>query len=98
MIVEAEDLRKIIVHNGAFTQVNKAVEELIELSEILIKDVNKGEIDKEHLYEELADVYVMLEQLKIIYNIDEEGLQDIIDRKIKRTLDRIKDSTDCAWK
>lgn len=98
MKVEAEDLKKIIVHHGAFTQVNKAVEELIELSEILIKDVNKGEIDKEHLYEELADVYVMLEQLKIIYNIDEAGLQDIIDRKIKRTMERIEDSADCAWK
>lgn len=114
MIAETKDLKKIIIHYGAYNQISKTVEELIELSEVLIKDVNKSEFDKERLYEELADVWVMLAQLKIIYNINYDELQMIIDQKIKRTLDRIDKEpsgvyydgkgnllgidTDCSWK
>ena len=98
MIAEAKDLNKIIHHYGAYDQVNKAVEELIELAEVLIKDVNKSEMDKDSLYEELADVLIMLEQLKIIYNIDPEEVQQEIDRKVKRTLERIEVKPDCGWK
>ena len=98
MRIDTEKLKKIIVHYGAYNQVNKTVEELIELSEVLIKDVNKGTIDKDSLYEEMADVEIMLAQLKIIYNMDPEGLQQEIDRKIERTLERIEVKPDCGWK
>lgn len=89
-MVTNKDLEKIIEHYGAYRQISKAVEELIELSEVLIKDINKAEIDKNRLLEEMADVTIMLEQLKIIYNIRLLDMNDEIDRKVERTLKRVE--------
>jgi NTP pyrophosphatase (non-canonical NTP hydrolase) len=99
MMIEAK-IKEIVFYFGSRGQISKAVEELIELAEILIKDVNKSELNKDHLYEELADVEIMLAQLKYIYNIDPEGLNQEIDRKIERTIERITDEgiVDCSWK
>ena len=88
--MDNEKLTKIIRHFGAYPQISKAVEELIELAEILIKDINKGDVYKSHLEEEMADVTIMLSQLMIIYNIHPEELKEEIDRKIKRTLERVE--------
>ena len=89
-IVDKEKVTAIINHFGATAQKSKAVEELLELSEVLIKDVNKHIYDKDALYEELADVEIMLAQLKQIYSIDLEGLQQEINIKLCRTLDRME--------
>lgn len=89
MIIDMEKLKAIIRHYGLSAQTSKAVEELIELSEVLIKDVNKGDLDRNGLYEEMADVLIMIGQLKIIYNIDTAALQQVIDMKIDRTLERM---------
>ena len=86
-----EKLKAIIRHYGPSAQTSKAVEELIELSEVLIKDMNKGDLDRNGLYEEMADVLIMIGQLKIIYNIDTAALQQVIDMKIDRTLERMDD-------
>ena len=97
--VDRQQVRQIVEHFGAYAQISKAVEELIELSEVLIKDINKAEVDKDSLYEELADVCVMFYQLKIIYNIDDTTLQEEVDKKVDRTLQRIQNvTTDCNWK
>ena len=50
------------------------------------------------LYEEMADVEIMLAQLKIIYGINDEVLRNYKEQKIDRTLKRIDAETDCAWK
>ena len=99
-MIENIRIKEIVYHFGSYGQINKAVEELIELAEVLIKDVNKSELIRDHLYEELADVEIMLAQIKCIYNIDPEGLNQEIDRKIERTLQRISDEglVDCSWK
>lgn len=89
-MIDKEKLKKIVEHFGAYRQISKAVEELIELSEVLIKDINKAELDKDKLYEEMADVMIMLAQLRIIYNIHPEEIQEEINRKIERTMERIK--------
>lgn len=91
MIIDTEKLKAIILHYGLSAQTSKAVEELIELSEILVKYMNKGDLDRDELYEEMADVLIMVEQLKIIYNIDTAALQQVIDMKIDRTLERMDD-------
>ena len=87
--VDEDPVIQIISFYGHRSQKSKAVEELLELSEVLIKDVNKHEFDKDALYEELADVEIMLAQLMQIYDIDLEGLQQEIDRKLERTIDRV---------
>ena len=89
MIIDMEKLTAIIRHYGLSAQTSKAVEELIELSEVLIKDMNKGDLNRNGLYEEMADVLIMIGQLKIIYNIDTAALQQVIDMKIDRTLERM---------
>lgn len=93
------DLFRIIGHYGVTAQKSKAIEELIELSEVLIKDVNKNKLNVDALYEEMADVEIMMKQLGIIYNIDKNRLQQEEDMKIQRTLERIRNiDPDCGWK
>ena len=103
-----EKLIAIIKNYGAYPQISKAVEELIELAEVLIKDINKSELNTNELYEEIADVEIMLAQLKIIYNINDEILKNYKMRKVERTMDRMKRTyfneddkpvyqPDCAW-
>jgi len=98
MKIDGDNLIKIINHYGKKKQESKAVEELIELAELVIKDVNKNEWSAEDMYEEIADVFVMLSQLIIIFEIDIDYLQLVINRKIQRTLKRIEVEPDCQWK
>ncbi len=91
-------LNKIIETYGKHSQIAKAIEELIELSEVLIKYLNKSELDREHLIEEMADVDVMMAQLMIIFGINTESYQDEISKKINRTIERIDQVSDCHWK
>ena len=93
-----EKLKKIIEKYGEDGQIAKTLEELVELSEVLVKYLNKGELDRDHLIEEMADVDVMMAQLMIIFDIDTESYQDEISKKIDRTLERMKQEPDCPWK
>ncbi len=86
-----DDLEYILHTYGANNQILKAVEELTELTEVLIKMVNKGD-SLEHLIDELADVYIMLEQIKIACCIEPEQLDEQINEKINRQLRRIKEA------
>lgn len=52
---------------GANAQKLKAVEEMAELQKELCKDLN-GQRSLAHIAEEMADVEIMLEQLKYIYS------------------------------
>ena len=96
--IDDEKLEKIIKTYGSKAQISKAVEELIELAEVLIKDVNKGICDHWELLEELADVEIMLKQLRIIYKVDDTELQGYINDKTNRTIERIEKESDCQWK
>ena len=44
----------------------------------------------EHIEEEYADLTMMLEQIKVYYNLSEENIQKIKEQKIERQLERIK--------
>ena len=68
-----------------------AIEEMSELQKELCKflrgeqyfDVNHFA----HVREEIADVQIMLDQLKMIFD-DGETVEKIIDEKLQRTIDR----------
>jgi NTP pyrophosphatase (non-canonical NTP hydrolase) len=83
-------INRIIRHYGITAQSGKAVEELVELAEVLIKAVNKKSVQMDSLYEEIADVEIMLEQLKQMYDIDRDRLEQIKNMKIERTLERME--------
>ena len=82
--IDNEKLKAIINHYGHTNQFNKAVEELSELIRALVRD------DKDNLIEEIADVYIMLEQLLIMCNIPEIVIDYSINKKIERQLERME--------
>lgn len=82
--IDTEKLKAIINHYGHTNQFNKAVEELSELIRAIVRD------DKDNLIEEMADVYIMLEQLLIMCDIPEVIMDYSINQKIERTLERME--------
>ena len=87
-----DQLEEIIKYFGKEKQIIKCVEELSELQKELCKSVNgKGNLD--NIIEEIADVEIMLKQLKIILKI---GARDVLkekNKKIKRTLNYINEKS-----
>lgn len=66
-----------------------AIEEMSELTKELSKQ-KRGEGNREHLIEEIADVYICLEKIEQMNNITHEELSEWITRKIDRIDKRIK--------
>ena len=97
MIVDFKKTVAILEHYGRENQKLKTLEELAELQEAILHDINKGK--PFGILEELADVYIMLSQLQLIYVIDPDDLNAAIEFKQDRQLGRIHDElkTDCAW-
>ena len=79
---------KAILHYGIEKQSVVCMEELAELTQQISKQL-RGKGDKNHLTEEMADVYICLDMLKKMYNIDPEQLEDEILYKLVRTKHRI---------
>jgi hypothetical protein len=68
---------------GVQAQANKAIEELSELIRAISRienEINFGNVA--NLVEEMADVYIMLKQLEMIYYIEEATLEAVIEHKI----------------
>lgn len=67
------------------------MEELSELQKEISKLIrNKG--DKIAILEEMADVSVILEELKYICNIDDQLIEDAIQVKLNKASDNLKNS------
>lgn len=62
--------RRSVVHFGAEAQTRKAAEECVELSLELLHALD-GRADMNKIAEEMADVEIMLEQLRLIYGAEE---------------------------
>ncbi len=73
---------------GTNCQLVVALEEMSELEKEICKAL-RGEIHPEHLAEELADATIMLEQLRQIFNCNEQ-VCSMMDRKILRLRQRIE--------
>ena len=87
MIVNHEKTLAIVERFGANHQRFKAAEELSELQTLILQDANSnGKIPLNRIVEEIADVYVMLQQLQIIYYIDSRDIEPVIAYKLDRTL------------
>jgi len=85
----AVDLWQIIAHHGYAHQKHKAVEEFSELTEALARDLN-GQGDRKNITEEMADCYIMLAQLELIYGNHADVLTFVSD-KLARTLARVEE-------
>lgn len=80
-----EQLKAIINYYGVTNQKTKAIEEMSELIKAICKN------DVKNIKEEMADVYVMLLQLRMIYGFSSEEIEEIKKEKIERTIERMKD-------
>lgn len=77
-----------LIHFGKANQLVIALEELSECQKEICK-VMRGDSNLDHLAEEIADAAIMLEQVRLIF-----GLNDLVcekmDEKVKRLDDRLK--------
>ena len=79
-----EDVARIAVHYGKNPQRIKLCEECAELIQAAIKG------DEKHIAEEIADVEIMIEQMKMLYGLD--GIVEEFKKiKIARQLARMKE-------
>ena len=89
---------EIINHYGISTQLKYIHTEYYELDEAILNEINDDEIyyeqveeyHKKHIAEEIADIMVMLNQFKAYYGIDDKEIESIMNKKIERQLERIK--------
>lgn len=82
-------LLKIIEHYGINAQQRKLQEEVFELQEaITLYEYDRGYVGS--IIEELADVFVLLNQIGTYYKIEEEEIIKVFNEKVDRTLKRIE--------
>lgn len=72
-----------LVTNGTFKQLTVALEELSECQKEICK-VMRGDGNMDHLAEEIADATIMLEQVRLMY-----GLNDLVCRKMDEKVERL---------
>ena len=73
---------------GEERQIIKCLEELGELQQVICK-VMYNEDTMEHMAEEIADVTIMLEQMRMIFCINDR-VCEYMDEKVKRIDDRLR--------
>lgn len=74
---------------GAEAQIHMALEEMAELSKELCKSFRVGGTTLEKIADECADVTIMLEQLRIIFDFNDAVCQHM-DQKIERLRERLE--------
>lgn len=82
-----------IRQNGYKMQTMVAIEEMSELTKELVKFM-RGENNTDAIAEEIADVEIMLRQMKIIYGIKDEDVEKLMVIKLKRLKARMEEKKD----
>ena len=85
---EKDIFRSAINTYGAVMQITVAFEEMSELQKELCKHL-RGRGSQENIAEEIADVEIMMEQMKMIFDCETAVLQ-VREKKVKRLKERIE--------
>jgi NTP pyrophosphatase (non-canonical NTP hydrolase) len=99
-----EAIKKIADTYGYDTQSRQLIEEMAELTQAINKywrkhlkcenfdmfDTLKGSPEEDAIIEEIADVEICLSQLKFLLGIRQYEIEQIIDQKLNRQLERIE--------
>ena len=87
-----KNLQKIADHYGSVKQARKLIEEMSELTQAICKYLDADEPEQneklEHVYEEMADVRILWEQLAYLFKANDK-IDEISKSKINRTLLRL---------
>lgn len=87
--IDNEIIKDSIVYYGKDAQSTVCMEECAELIQAISKE-KRGNSDKNHLAEEMADVLISISLLKEIYDVSNEQINNWIDKKQKRIRSRMK--------
>jgi AAA15 family ATPase/GTPase len=96
--IEQLNVLKSLVGKYGNKQITICIEEMSELTKALCKYLRNCDFDLDKMiaiddiYEEMADVYIMLNQMQILFQMDNEILDAMIDKKIQRTKERLLDN------
>lgn len=88
-INEKHVLKQAIDVFGIDMQLNVAVEELSELTKEICK-YKRGNENLSNIIEEMADCYIMLDQMGIMFELGSTVIEDKIHEKIERLYKRIE--------
>lgn len=92
--IDESVITKSIKHYGAEIQSTVCMEECAELIQAISKMIRRNdeisEKDYDHLEEEVADVLICIETLKQIYSIPDLNIEEWIERKQKRMINRME--------
>lgn len=84
--------RRIAEHYGRKNQERQAVSELCELQYVLTRRLEQRHADWQNdLLDEMADCLVMIEQLRALYDISDDEVNDRVNYKLNRQIERIAD-------
>lgn len=84
-----DKIKQIANHYGFRHQGRKLAEECSELSAAMLKYLD-GEAGRSAVIEEMADVMIMTQQMRYLMHIDRAELDQTIENKVNRQLERIK--------
>lgn len=93
---QKKELEKFIAFYGKDSRIDIAIEEMSELTKALCKERRyRTNLDKyndilENLTDEMADVYIMLEQLMVLFG-NEDNISEHIQQKIQRQSKRLEE-------
>lgn len=82
-------LKKAIDVWGKHAQLLTLLEEMSELQKEILKNINRGKENLNELIDEAADVEIMLEQLKYIFDI-EQAVEEKIPVKLEKVRRRLE--------
>lgn len=92
--IKHAQINAILEHYGEEPQRMKACEELAELQVEIFHNSSEDAAKSNAIYDdvvsEIADVYIMLEQLVKIYNLNKRDIDNAMTLKLRRTEDRIR--------
>ena len=89
-------LEKAVATYGKDMQLTVACEELSELIKEICKSI-RGSDNVESITEEMADCYIMLRQLEIIFGIKMSDINVFIDEKLARLEKRMAEREKKIW-
>lgn len=82
---QEERFNEIIKLNGKEAQSLEAIEEMASLIKVILKDIHGHNYKKEYYVNKIADVQILLNQLKMIHDIDKEELKELMVFKARRS-------------
>ena len=89
--IDKEIIVKSIQHYGQDNQSTVCMEECAELIQAISK-AKRGKIEKNNMEEEIADVLICIEMLKLMYSLSDSNIDKWILKKQQRELERMKNT------